>query len=116
MNLVSSAIVRFEPLRSIDFGDISGTYALVGIPLTESARLIKFSNDTDANLLVSFNGIDDHDFVSANGFALYDLSTNKADQVGLLELPVRTRIYVKQQSGAPSSGTFYVTVLYASQV
>lgn len=115
-NLVSSIRVRFEPLRSLAFGSITGTYAGVGLPFSNPVRILKFSNETDVTVLVSINGVDDHDVVAGNGFCLYDFASNKAQSAGLLEQPQGDRIYVKAASGLPTLGTFYVTVIYASQV
>lgn len=115
-NLVSSVRVRYEPLRSIAFGGISGTYASVGLPFSNPVRILKVSNFTDANILVSLNGIDNHDVVSANGFFLYDYASNKSSTAGLLEQPQGDRIYVKSESSNPTEGNLYVTIVYASQV
>lgn len=117
-NLASSIRVRYEPLRSILFSGISGTYAGVGLPFFNPVRILKVTNFTNVNVLVSLNGIDDHDIVASNGFFLYDYCSNKAHAGGLLEQPQGDRIYVKAESGSnlPSIGTVYVTVVYASQV
>src|SRR5574337_251097 len=102
--LVSSVRVRYEPLRSLGFASISGSYAGVGTPFANPIRLLKVTNLTDAALLVSFDGVVDNDIVAANGFYLYDYSTNKADQAGFLEQPLGTRLYVKQESSAATMG------------
>jgi hypothetical protein len=115
-NLVSSVRVRYEPLRSILFTDISGVYAGIGTPFANPVRILKVSNLTNQNMLISLNGIDDHDVVAAGGFFLYDYASNKAQAAGLLEQPQGDRIYVKALSTPPASGSVYVTVVYASQV
>lgn len=115
-NLVSSVRVRYEPLRSIDFASVSATYAGVGLPFSNPVRILKVTNLTNENILVSLNGIDDHDIVPANGFFLYDYASNKANAAGLLEQPLGDRIYVKEEDSTPSVGNIYVTVVYASQV
>jgi hypothetical protein len=115
-NLVSSVRVRYEPLRSIGFLGISAIYAGVGLPFENPVRILKVTNLTNVNILVSLNGIDDHDIVAANGFFLYDYSSNKSNAAGLLEQPQGDRIYVKAETGLPAAGNVYVTVVYASQV
>ena len=115
-NLASSIRVRYEPLRSLGFGGISGTYAGVGLPFANPVRILKVTNFTDENILVSLNGIDDHDVVAANGFFLYDYASNKGSMAGLLEQPQGDRIYVKSESANPTVGNLYVTIVYASQV
>jgi hypothetical protein len=115
-NLASSILVRFEPLRSIAFGSISGTYTGVGAPFANPIRLISIDNFTDENVLISFNGTDDNTVVASNGFKLFDYNSNKGEKAGLLEQPQGTRVYVKSESSNPSLGHVYVTVIYASQV
>lgn len=114
--LVSAARVRFEPLRSLAFGSISGTYAGIGAPFSHPVRLIHVTNLTDADLFISFNGTDDHAVVSNNGFFLYDYSSNKSDQCGFLEQASGERVYAREIDGSPTEGSVYVTVIYASAV
>jgi hypothetical protein len=117
-NVSSSVRARYEPLRSILFSGISGVYAGVGLPFENPVRILKVTNNTDKNILVSLDGINDHDIVAANGFFLYDYTSNKSNSGGLLEQPQGDRIYVKAEAAdnLPTIGTLYVTVVYASQV
>ena len=115
-NLISSIRVRYEPLRSLAFGGITSVYAPVGLPFNNPVRILKVSNLTDENILVSLNGVDNHDIVPANAFFLYDYSSNKSDAAGLLEQPQGDQIYVKAETILPVTGNVYVTVVYASQV
>ena len=115
-NLASSIRVRYEPLRSILFSAITANYQSVGLPFANPVRILKVTNLTNKNMLISLNGVDDHDVVVANGFFLYDYSSNKANAAGLLEQPQNDRIYVKAEGSLPGSGSLYVTVVYASQV
>lgn len=101
----------FEGLRSIAFGSITGSYQVVGGAINDHARIVRFVNNTNAAMLVSLNGTTDHDVIPANGFVLYDFSTNRIRDDGLF-LPLGTFFYVKQVS-APTSGSFYITVIYA---
>ena len=52
---VSSVRVRYEILRSLGFAAISGVYAGVGTPFANGVRILKVTNLTDANLLISFD-------------------------------------------------------------
>jgi len=117
-NLASSIRARYEPLRSVLFSGISSVYAGVGLPFENPVRILKVTNFTNVNILVSLNGIDDHDIAISNGYFLYDYSSNKSSAGGLLEQPLGDRIYVKAESAdnLPTSGRVYVTVVYASQV
>jgi len=116
MSLSSSIRIRYETLRSLAFGGISGAYAPVGTSFAHPVRILKVTNLTDANLLISFNGIDNMDVVAAQASYVYDYASNKNDMGGSLEQPQGDRLYVKQESTAATSGSVYVTIIYASQV
>lgn len=116
MNLPNAVRVRYEQLRSLDWTLITANYVAVGTALENPVRVLKITNLTDTNLLISINGLTDHDVVPANGFCLYDYGANKSDQGGFLELPAVDRIYVKQEAAPPTFGLVYVTVIYVSQV
>lgn len=107
----TSVRIRYENLRSLAFGSISGTYAGVGASFANPVRILKITNTTDALLTVSFDGINDKDVVAANSAWIHDYGSNKADTGGQLDQSLGERVYVK---GAPSSGSVYVTVIYAS--
>lgn len=106
--------IRFEPIRSIAFGAVSGAYAAVGTPLANASRLLMFDNIMDTALLISFDGSNDHIFIAASSSKIIDLASNRVGPVDQLELSESTTIYVKQASGAPGSGTLYISTMYAS--
>lgn len=116
MSVLSAMRLRYETLRSLPFSSISGTYAGVGTPFLNPARVVKIFNLTDANLLISLNGIDDVDIVPSQTGQILDIGSNKSDQAGNFEEPAGDRIYVKQESTPATSGSVYVTVIYASAV
>jgi hypothetical protein len=108
------ARANFEPLRSLAFGSISGSYAAVGTPTANPPRLVCFSNDTEGNVVFSRDPAiaAGEIFVAAGGFKLFDiqsnLNVNKEDRFVLDE---GTQFYVKQLE-APVSGAVYIEVLY----
>jgi len=109
-----SVRIRYEPLRTLAFGGISGTYAGVGIAFANPVRMLKITNTTDANLLISFDGVNDRDIIPAGTIEVLDYGSNSASPVGQLDQSVGDRVYVKQSGGAATSGSVYVTVIYAS--
>lgn len=104
--------VKFDAVRELDFGDISGTYAALGTPLGEHVRLIKFNSSLNTEAYVSFDGSTDNLRLVNNGFVLLDLSANKVRDDGLF-LAVGTQIWIKEVSSTPTSGSVWVEVLYA---
>lgn len=99
-----------EPVQSIGFGSISGSYAVVGTNINPS-RIIIFDNQTDGNMMISFDGVTDHLPVAANGFVLLDITANKTGAVQGFYIAANTTFYVKQIS-APTTGNFYISSFY----
>jgi hypothetical protein len=110
---LSAIRIRYEPLRVLAFGDISTTYEIVGTPFQNPIRLIKFINETNQGITISFDGVYDYDYIPAGSGQVYDYCTNKSDQGGSLEQSEFDRVYVKTAS-SPTSGSVYVTCIYAS--
>lgn len=109
---MSKQQAELEPIRSLAFGGISGSYATVGTPTSNPTRLICFTNNTDGDMFFSRDGTTDELFVAAGSFKLFDVSTNHRP-VNQDDLVFRsgTQWYVKQ-STAPSEGSVYIEVLY----
>jgi len=103
--------VRVDPIRTLAFGGISGAYALVGTATTHLMRLIHFVNNTDADMMFSFDGTTDNVFVPAGSFTLYDLQTNSETNFDFF-LQLGTQLYVKQNSAGPTKGAVYIMMIY----
>jgi len=105
---------RIEPVRTLNFSVINGTYMGVGTSLTNPARQIYIQNLTDVILMFSLNGIDDHFPLPANGYFLNDITTNKTNTQGFY-LAEGERLYVKALSVNPTFGDVYFSVMYGSE-
>ena len=103
--------VTIDTLRSLAFGSISGSYAAVGTSFTHPVRLMCITNNTDADMLFSTDGVNDMLFIPSQSFKLFDLATNRALLGNIWCFPVGTQIYVKQ-STAPTSGSVYFECLW----
>jgi hypothetical protein len=115
-NLVSATRIRYEVLRTLAFGSITTSYVAIGTPFLNPVRMLKVTNLTNQPLYISTDGINNHDVVSANAAYVYDYGSNKSDAGGLLEESQSDQLYVKSVNTLPTSGSIYVTVIYASQV
>jgi len=104
--------VKFDAIRELDFGDVSGTYAAIGTPTTDYARIISINSSLDDEVYISTDGSTNEIRLSSNSFILLDLSSNKVRDDGLF-IPIGTQFYVKQVSGAVSSGSVWITIVYA---
>jgi hypothetical protein len=105
--------VKFDTIRSLAFGSISGTYAAVGTATTVAARLICITNTCDTDMFFSIDGVHDMLIVAHGGFKLFDLQTNRLNVDQQFLLPINTQFYVKQVT-APGSGTVYIEVVYGA--
>jgi hypothetical protein len=104
---------QLEPLRSLAFGSISGTYATVGTATANPTRIICITNNTAGDMLFSRDGSTDEIFVAAGSFKLFDITTNaRPKNVSDFVFETGTQWYVKQDT-APVSGSVYIEVLYA---
>ena len=112
---MSAKKVYFDTLRSLAFGSISGTYAALGTPFTQEARIICFTNKTAGDMILSTDNTnaDGQIFLPAGAFKLYDLTANlvpgKDDNFVIAK---GTQFYVKQVT-APVSGAVYIEDVYA---
>lgn len=110
----TSQRIRFENLRSLGYASINGTYAGVGSSFANPVRMLKITNISDADLYISFDGVNDKDVVPAHSGQVYDYSSNREEPVGQLAQSVGERVYVKVVSTLPTIGGVFVTVIYAS--
>lgn len=104
----------FEPLRSLGFASISGTYAAVGTPLDHEVRAFCITNNTQGDMIFSLDNTvaAGHMFVAAGSYKLYDVQANMNTQFDdKYPIAKDTQFYVKQ-STAPVAGDVYVECLY----
>lgn len=113
MSAISQRLA-FEAQRSLAFGAIGAGYTGVGTSVSHPVRLIYIQNLTDATVQFSFNGIDDHFPLPANGFLLLDVTTNQTKSTNGFFLAEGERLYVKQL-GVPTSGSVYFSVVYGRE-
>ena len=105
---------RIEPVRTIGFAAIGAAYMGVGTSLTNPARQFMIQNLTNATLMFSFNGIDDHFPLPANGFFLNDIASNKTNSQGFF-LAEGERLYVKTIAAPATGGDVYFSIMYGSE-
>jgi hypothetical protein len=111
---ISTLSIRMvaEPLRTLAQASISGAYMGIGTPLEFPSRLLFVQNLTDATLVFSLDGIEDHFILPSMSNFVFDVTTNTPQTLGCY-ISVGTRIYVKEL-GLPSTGSVYVSSFYGS--
>jgi len=103
----------FEPLRSLAFGGISGTFANVGTPTTHRVRAFCITNCTQGRMIFTLDDTEaaGHMVVPANTAKLYDVQSNMNTQFDdSYVLPIGTQFSVKQVT-APVDGAVYIECL-----
>jgi len=98
---------NFDTLRSVAFGSITTSYAIVGAVLPNPAVAITFKNNTDGIILVSTDGINDMLVYPGLSYGVYDIRTNAPNATDYL-LSTGTPFLVKYTGSAPTSGSFYI--------
>lgn len=107
-----SQVVHVDALRTLAFGSITNSYQTLGGAFTHPMRMIRIVNTTNADMLFSFDTVNDNMIVPAGGFVLYDVTTNRELVTQFFVFTLGTQIFVKYASGAPTQGTVYLECLY----
>jgi hypothetical protein len=94
-------------------GPFAATYTKLGLPLVNSPRIIKWTNNSTVDLLLSWDGVTDHEILPAGSFVLLDIAANK-EQVNSCYIAKGTQFWVKNTvGGSVGSGSVYMSVYYA---
>ncbi len=99
--------LEIEPLRTLAFGGITGTYAGIGTALTNPSRKLVVQNFTDVLITFSDNGVTDKFVLNAGGqFVLDEALNHQGDYTA-----AGKRFYAK---GAPTAGAVYLSTWYGA--
>jgi len=113
-------IARYEALKTLGFAAIgaafTGVVDMAGNPTAAShpIRIYTILNRTDADLQFSVDGIDPFILIPNGQSYTEDLCGNLTLQGGSFMLPEGSRLYVKHNGVAPTSGAIYWTICYGS--
>lgn len=107
-----STRLRVEAARELAFGSVAASYTAIGTPFTHAIGILYLLNSTNESVWISFDGVVDHVPLASGSFLLLDVTTNKANPSGMY-VEVGTQMYAKRLSGAPTSGSVYVSSFYA---
>ena len=104
--------MAWEPQRTLDYSAITTSYVAVGVGNMNPERLYILQNQTNANLVFSFDGgVTDHLTLIAGSAFTGDITANKTvDEGAFLSKGIIT--YVKAEAGTPTSGVVYLSALY----
>jgi hypothetical protein len=118
-NLNNAIRIALEPLRMVFYTALSTMdYAYLNStqvpnPFIAPCRLLSISNNTNQDIYISFDAVNPHIYVAANGFIVRDYCTNRSDPGGSAVLSQGTQLYVVSVN-APTSGYVYAEVTYTT--
>lgn len=75
-----------------------------------SCFLLRIINDSNSKISISYDGINDHDFVLANSNISLNFQGNAGPSGQVAQLPAKTVVYVA--SAAANAGTLVVSCYY----
>lgn len=100
-----------DSLRSRASSTMTASYQTLGSALSYPVCLIKCINNSNQDVLISWDGVNDHDIVPAGSFFLYDVCSDAGAQRGLY-VGKGTQFWVK---GTAGTGTVYLANFYTSE-
>jgi hypothetical protein len=100
-----STVIYPDIIREISATLFNNTFLPVGGPLLQPCRLIKFLNNTNVAVSISWDGVNTHDFLPAGGFLLLDIATNK-ENASAFDIQTGTQFYV---AGLTGTGNFFIS-------
>lgn len=106
--------LRFDTMRTLGYASTGAGYTAIGTPLAYAASQVLIQNLTDATLIFSFDGVNDHFVLPGSGYFLDDITTNKVSPAGGLYLSANTQLWVKQVT-IPTVGSVYFSVTYIAE-
>lgn len=111
MNL--SVRLQAETVRTLAFGGIGAGFLPIGTAITHATPLCFVQNLTDVTLMFSLDGTNEHFPLSANGYLVLDVQSNKSKSQAL-SIAKGTIFYVRRV-GVPTVGSVYVTTFYGAE-
>ena len=105
-----SLILRADPVRTLAAGSITASYVAVGTQFQFIARQMLVQNLTDATLMFSFDGVNDHFPLLSDSYIILDVTTNKVTNDGYFI--DQTTIMSVKRIGTPTTGSVYISVFY----
>ena len=103
-----------EPIRARDTSSFTGSLQTLGSGLTYACCLIKIINTGNISCNISWDGVNTHDVVPANSFALYDVCSDAGSQRGLY-VAQGTQFWVSGVASGTNTGTVYLVAFHTSE-
>lgn len=96
-------IIPFD-LKEIDGSTFDGTFLPISTPTTSLIRIIRFINNTDQDVTLSWDGVNLHDFLPSLTALTLDIAANRVNTQGYF-IGIGTQFYAMAPSG---TGILYI--------
>lgn len=115
---MTSNRATFDQVRLIALASITSSYQPLKTsggqgPFLYPMRILDFVNNTNGDMMVSFDGVTDHTPVPANSNVIYDLTSDE-DPTESFRMSAQTQVYVKYLTAptTPADGAFYLACVF----
>lgn len=104
---------KYEPIREVAFGSITGTFTTVGVPISPAVRHCIVQNFTDQILdfSISQEGTVHHFSLSSSTAYVFDVTANETTTEGFF-LGAGQSLWVRHRGSAPTSGFVQFSTVY----
>ena len=103
-----------DTLRSVASSTFTGAFQTLGTPLNYACPLVKFVNNSNQLVTISWDGVNEHDVLPANSFALYDFASDAGSQRGLFASQ-GIQFWVKGPAPGTNTGSVYLVTFFTSE-
>jgi hypothetical protein len=97
------------PLQSVNANTFTGAYTVLNAGLPEACSMIRIMNKSNQDIIISYNGVTDHDYVQTNTTLEIDAQLNAQPNNYYASFQKNTPIYVKAPVGV---GFVYIAGYY----
>lgn len=102
-----------ETIRTVAYSAFVGGYQPIGNALEFPSRVIKFYNGTDADVYLSWDGVNNHEILPSKAFVLLDICSNKITDTGLgFFIAQNTQFWAIPTAAVPTVGNIYLSTYY----
>jgi len=102
--------VKADELCTFDAADLTGGYDVICDGLHEASFLIRVINTSSSNIIISYDGIHDNDFVVVDCILQLSFQNNNRPRSHICLLPKGQKIYIK---GGAGQGNIYLAAYYS---
>jgi hypothetical protein len=114
MSRMLASRMGYEPERSTAFGDVTGSYALMGPLFTHPVRILVLQNGTNASIQYSLDGVNTLITLQSGIHIILDITAARTNDPAGLTAPIGQGVYIRQEGGAPTTGSAYASVIYGA--